>query len=83
MEATDGNNDILMSEEIDASNEDFSADSSADSTSESAIRIQRLHGVEKVPTDTFCIELYFCTYSGDVANSAVNPDIWQCHCCTF
>ncbi|KAG2175605.1 hypothetical protein INT43_001252, partial [Umbelopsis isabellina] len=43
MEATDGNNDILMSEEIDASTETLSANS----TSESAIRIQRLHAVEK------------------------------------
>lgn len=58
MEATDDNNDILMSEEIGASEEI----PSADSTSESAIRIQRLHAVEKVPTKLrFLCDTYIFT----------------------
>ncbi|KAJ2962669.1 hypothetical protein NQZ79_g2178 [Umbelopsis isabellina] len=51
MEATDDNNDILMSEEIGASEEI----PSADSTSESAIRIQRLHAVEKTSGNAIAV----------------------------
>jgi hypothetical protein len=79
MEGNEGNNDVLMSEEVDVLEEY----PSADITSESAIRIQRLHAVEKVSTTQCSIILFILYLLWDSANSSVNPDIWQCYCCTF